>query len=130
MKEKTIETMIKIITNPNTDYKAIALKLASLNPEMFVDCSLLISEKPSETSSETSSPTLSLSNIEKEVLRDLCEGGFCTAIRNYRIKYNLSLVDAKNAVMEMRKEFRKLYLIPLIPNHPFDNYTPLIMPAK
>jgi hypothetical protein len=52
---------VEILSNPSTDYKAIALQLAVIDPEMFVECA-------TSTTSTTSTDENELSETERETL--------------------------------------------------------------
>ena len=86
---------VEILSNPSTDYKAIALQLAVIDPEMFVECA----------TSTTSTDKNELSETERETLVWLNREGYIGAIKNHRAKYNATLKIAKDNVDSMRQKF-------------------------
>ena len=105
MKQEIVDQLIDVLTNPNTDFKAIAMRIAKKNPEVFINAADNIANP-----SNTIDPSL-----DNSILDLLKNNNVVAAIRLYRNSTNSGLVEAKDVVEKMRKDWRRQGILPVSP---------------
>ena len=96
MNKNDLGQIIKIVANPNTDYKTIALEVARRFPTAFLKCSGLAPH-------ELTKPVMS--DLAFRLLPFLRTGQIINAIREYRGITQAGLKEAKDAVEKMRDDW-------------------------
>ena len=98
MNKNDLGQILKIVANPNTDYKAIALEVARRYPTTFLKCSGLAPH-------ELTKPVMS--DLAFRLLPFLRTGQIINAIREYRGITQSGLKEAKDACEALQNKWRK-----------------------
>ena len=98
MNKNDLGQILKIVANPNTDYKTIALEVARRYPTTFLKCSGLAPH-------ELAKPIMT--DLEAKILPYLKSGLLLQAIKEYRGLTQSGLKEAKDACEALQNKWRK-----------------------
>ena len=100
-----IESIVNILSNPNTDYKAIALEVARKYPQTFLKCAgcpTVITNKENDAAHALAQMT----SIEQKIF-PIIKYDKIQAIKTLRTITGISLMEAKHACDSMQDKWIK-----------------------
>jgi len=107
MNKSKYNQIIDIITNPDTDYKTIAMEVARQYPTIFLKCSGAKDEPKHENSTPHGSTYRDGFKVNEAIIDFIRRGRIVLAIKEYRTLTGLGLKESKDAINSLKNTMKQ-----------------------